>query len=148
MGYVLVSCGSNYNFAVGNNTYVTTQCEDVVEHLRSVLEEKMAENIYTRGNYKLKAPPIKVLDALTGMGYTVISSGGSEGRFIWTLIKSPAVTSIKVNGVDVNVVPDHHASQTQNEQSTTNHNQQNGSSVPTASPIDLHSYSPDSIINA
>lgn len=143
MGYVLVSCGSNYNFAVGNNTYVTTQCEDVVEHLRSVLEEKMAENIYTRGNYKLKAPPIKVLDALTGMGYTVISSGGSEGRFIWTLIKSPAVTSIKVNGVDVN-----HASQTQNEQITTTNHNQNGSSVPTASPIDLHSYSPDSIINA
>ena len=132
MGYVLLSSGSNYNFAVGNNTYVTTQCEEVVEHLRSILEEKMAENIYTRGNYKLKAPPIKVLDALIGIGFTVVSSGGSEGRFIWTLIKSPTITTIKVNGVTTGI-----------EHPANDHN-----NLTTASPIDLHSYSPESIINA
>lgn len=133
MGYVLLSSGSNYNFAVGNNTYVTTQCEEVVEHLRSILEEKMAENIYTRGNYKLKAPPIKVLDALIGIGFTVVSSGGSEGRFIWTLIKAPTITTHKVNGT----------STTANDLAI--HDQNN---LTTASPIDLHSYSPESIINA
>jgi hypothetical protein len=53
-GYVLISSGSNYNFAVGNNTYVTTEVEEVVEHLRKTLDEKCGENIYTRGNYKLK----------------------------------------------------------------------------------------------
>lgn len=98
MVYVLLSSGSNYNFAVGNNTYVTTESEEVVEHLRKVLEEKMAENIYTRGNYKLKAPPIKVLDALKPIGYQVVSSGGSDGRFIWTLMKTastdPMVTPL------------------------------------------------------
>ena len=92
MGYVLLSSGSNYNFAVGNNTYVTTESEEAVEHLRKTLEEKMAENLYTRGNYKLKAPPIKVLDALRAIDYSVVSSGGSDGRFIWTLMKLPPIT--------------------------------------------------------
>lgn len=135
MGYVLLSSGSNYNFAVGNNTYVTTQCEDVVEHLRQILEEKMAENIYTRGNYKLKAPPIKVLDALIAIGFTVVSSGGSEGRFIWTLVKQPTVTTHKASeGVGGG-------------NTVTLDGQQNGHNL-TVSPIDLHSYSPESIINA
>lgn len=136
MGYVLLSSGSNYNFAVGNNTYVTTQCEEVVEHLRSILEEKMAENIYTRGNYKLKAPPIKVLDALIGIGFAVVSSGGSEGRFIWTLIKSPTITSHKVNVTTTTPTNNDHA----------NHHDHNN--LTANSPIDLHSYSPESIINA
>lgn len=92
MGYVLLSSGSNYNFAVGNNTYITTESEEAVEHLRKTLEEKMAENLYTRGNYKLKAPPIKVLDALRAIDYSVVSSGGSDGRFIWTLMKLPPIT--------------------------------------------------------
>lgn len=136
MGYVLLSSGSNYNFAVGNNTYVTTQCEEVVEHLRSILEEKMAENIYTRGNYKLKAPPIKVLDALIAIGFTVVSSGGSEGRFIWTLIKGPTITSHKVNGTTTPAI-------TGNIDHANDHN-----NLTANSPIDLHSYSPESIINA
>lgn len=80
IGYVLVSSGSNYNFAVGNNTYVTTELEEVVEHLRKTLDEKMSDNIYTRGNYKLKSSPIRVLDALKAIGYHVVSSGGAEGE--------------------------------------------------------------------
>lgn len=92
MGYVLLSSGSNYNFAVGNNTYITTESEEAVEHIKKTLDEKMAENIYTRGNYKLKAPPIKVLDALRAIDYSVVSSGGSDGRFIWTLMKLPPIT--------------------------------------------------------
>lgn len=111
MGYVLISSGSNYNFSVGNNTYVTTEVEEVVEHLRKTLDEKMGENIYTRGNYKLKAAPIRVLDALRTVGYSVVSSGGVEGRFIWTLSKTmdPAMA--------------------------------------TCIPLDLRSYSPESICN-
>lgn len=139
MGYVLLSSGSNYNFAVGNNTYVTTQCEEVVEHLRQILEEKMAENIYTRGNYKLKAPPIKVLDALIAIGFVVVSSGGSEGRFIWTLVKSPTVTSHKASAGSA-------ADAGGNTVTLDGH--QNGHNNLTVSPIDLHSYSPESIINA
>lgn len=92
MGYVLLSSGSNYNFAVVHNTYITTESEEAVEHLRKTLEEKMAENIYTKGNYKLKASPIKVLDALRTIDYSVVSSGGSDGRFIWTLMKLPPIT--------------------------------------------------------
>jgi len=88
IGYVLISSGSNYNFAVGNNTYVTTEVDEVVEHLRKSLEEKMGDNIYTRGNYKLKASPIRVLDALKTIGYHVVSSGGADGRFIWTIAKT------------------------------------------------------------
>jgi hypothetical protein len=107
MGYVLLSSGSNYNFAVGNNTYVTTEIEEVVEHLRTVLDEKMAGNIYTRGNYKLRAPPIKVLDALENIGYTVVSSGGSDGRFIWTLVRGTPVnlTSLTSQLTNANNVP-------------------------------------------
>ncbi|KAI1289163.1 hypothetical protein HDE_08284 [Halotydeus destructor] len=88
MGYVLISSGSNYNFAVGNNTYVTTEVEEVVDHLRKALDEKMGDNIYTRGNYKLKASPIRVLDALKTIGFNVVSSGGADGRFIWTVMKT------------------------------------------------------------
>ena len=142
MGYVLVSCGSNYNFAIGNNTYVTTECDEVVEHLRSILEEKMAENIYTRGNYKLKAPPIKVLDALIGIGFSVVSSGGSEGRFIWTLVKGPLVTSHKVTHHAVGQVT------SGNENTVVGAHDHGNNLTLGASPIDLHSYSPESIINA
>lgn len=97
MGYVLISSGSNYNFAVGNNTYVTTEVEEVVEHLRKALEEKCGENIYTRGNYKLKASPIRVLDALKTIGYNVVSSGGADGRFIWTVMKTVESTPIALD---------------------------------------------------
>jgi len=135
MAYVLLSCGSNYNFAVGNNTYVTTQIEEVVEHLRKVLDEKMPENIYTRGNYKLKAPPIKVLDALVPIGYHVISSGGSDSRFIWTLAKPNASTTTTgtTNGLIATEISPPSRSDNQRDP---------------MSPLDLHSYSPESICNA
>lgn len=135
MAYVLLSCGSNYNFAVGNNTYVTTQIEEVVEHLRKVLDEKMPENIYTRGNYKLKAPPIKVLDALVSIGYNVVSSGGSDGRFIWTLTKPNASTTTTgtTNGIIATEISPPSRSDNQRDP---------------MSPLDLHSYSPESICNA
>lgn len=66
----------------------------------------MAGNIYTRGNYKLRSAPIKVLDALESLGYTVVSSGGSDGRFIWTLVRgTPINLNSLTSQLNSNAVP-------------------------------------------